>query len=200
MKKRVAFLLIGAALFALSIFVIARSITPIDPYTDNPSPLKIEKTEWYIDEDSGGASLFYLEVTITNTSNKDIKAIKSYIGADLFWYDENNELGGILSGDRNSPIKGGWAITLQIDWPMNGLLKAGQTQTYSLPFCSVEYEFGSVTYNIHSLIDSNIMPYWVDFNSFGSSWGQKGFDIQTSTYTFHFLFYNSVRIPDFNPI
>ena len=139
---------------------------------------------------------------MTNTGNKDIKAIKSYLGADLFWYDEDGKLSGLHSGDNNSnSIKREWTIKVQVNWPMNGNLKAGQTQTYSLPFHSVKYDFVGIIYDIHSLVYSDVIPYWIDYGVFSGSWGKKNLPLYTPHFNYNnLIFYNAVRIPDFNPI
>jgi len=198
MKKWILLVVVAAASLSLvggNIYYNATS----DPNYMWTSPIKIEKTEWYIDNGADGAPWFYLKVIVTNTSDKNINAIKSYIGADLFWYDENGKLGGVHSGNHNPNYDTsiGRSLSQLVYWPMNGHLKSGQTQTYYVPFHSVKYEFGSL-YNIHSLVSSTVLPYWVDFSGFGGSWGNEK--------NFYFKFINSLtwrdmaHIPDFNPI
>ena len=201
MKKLIIILTIVALLVMTMALVATCTNTAIDPYMNNSSPLKIEKAKWYVDDVSNDTPWFYLEITVTNTGDKDIKAIKSCLGADLFWYDENGRLGGIHTGDNSDySIKRSWAITVQVDWPINDRLKAGQTQIYSIPFHSVSYGFGGTTYNIYSLVYSDVVPYWISFSGFGDSWGRKNFDILTDRYANNLIFYNAVRIPDFNPV
>jgi len=149
----------------LSGIIMACSLTACTFNTFNPDeidwtvnynniPISVNNS-WHVGEDSK----IYLDLEITNNSNKTIKCCK----VAYFTYAYNSE--GRVIGESDAKI-GNFLV-----FNKNKLLHGNSTITISLPI--TEY---NVT--IHN-IEVNFYVQWIDFTWFGGEWGSKSRDSNT---------------------
>jgi len=195
MKKLIVATTLSLIVLALAaaVFIGIYNINKEFDYYAKPSPISIEQTYWYLKNEDNGIPSYYLYIKAVNTSNRDIKSVKSHCGFDMFWYDESGKFGG-SSGSSEAQVP--WGNIIQLDWPIDGYWKAGEREIFRIPVMSIEYDDYGTKCMVHTLLNGAIMPYWVDFTGFGS-WGEKDFHVFDTRVNHPFIARHATQIPDF---